>query len=94
MREFLRLGLGTLLMAAVAVAAASQGRGGKPPVEAPMQVAPGVWFQQHNDIGTFGSNVAWIEFSKYVAVVDTPFPRGAEEALRNICGRPGPARRG
>lgn len=81
---FLRLGLVTLLMAAVAVAAASQGQGGKPPVEAPVQVAPGVWFQQHHDIGAYGSNVAWIEFSDYVAVVDTAFPRGAEEALRHI----------
>ncbi len=52
--------------------------------EEPVRVAEGVWFQQHHDVPTLGSNVAWIEFADYVAVVDTAFPLGAERALKNI----------
>src|SRR6185295_10914154 len=82
-RAMIRASLLTLLMAGVYAAAASQAQKGPTPVK----VADGVWFQQHNDIGKpswLGSNVAWIEFSDYVAVIDTSFPLGAEEAIRNI----------
>jgi len=53
--------------------------------EPPFKVADGVWFQNNTaDIGTFGSNVYWIEFADWVAVIDTAFPYGAEAAIRNI----------
>jgi phosphoglycerate dehydrogenase-like enzyme/glyoxylase-like metal-dependent hydrolase (beta-lactamase superfamily II) len=53
--------------------------------EGPIKVAEGVWFQNNTaDIGKFGSNVYWIEFSEYVVVIDTAFPLGAEHAIRNI----------
>src|SRR5262245_48459242 len=72
-----------LFMAGVYALAASQADKAPKPVK----VADGVWFEQHGDIGKptwLGSNVAWIEFSDYVAVIDTAFPLGAEEAIRNI----------
>jgi glyoxylase-like metal-dependent hydrolase (beta-lactamase superfamily II) len=56
----------------------------KPAFEKPVKVAEGVWFEQHHDIGAYGSNVAWIEFSDHVVVVDAAFPLGAELALKNI----------
>lgn len=56
----------------------------KPATEKPIKIADGVWFEQHHNIGKFGSNVAWIEFADFVVVIDTAFPLGAEEALRNI----------
>jgi phosphoglycerate dehydrogenase-like enzyme/glyoxylase-like metal-dependent hydrolase (beta-lactamase superfamily II) len=56
----------------------------KAPTEKPVKIADGVWFEQHNDIGKFGSNVSWIEFTDYVLVIDTAFPLGAEESIRNI----------
>ena len=56
----------------------------KPPTEKPVKVAEGVWFEQHHNIGKFGSNVSWIEFKDYIVVIDTAFPLGAEEAIRNI----------
>ncbi|HLF94796.1 MAG TPA: MBL fold metallo-hydrolase, partial [Planctomycetota bacterium] len=53
--------------------------------EAPVKVADGVWFQNNTaDIGKYGSNIAWIEFSDYVVVIDTAFPLGAEAAIKNI----------
>jgi phosphoglycerate dehydrogenase-like enzyme/glyoxylase-like metal-dependent hydrolase (beta-lactamase superfamily II) len=53
--------------------------------DAPVKVAEGVWFQNNTaDIGKFGSNVFWIEFSEWVVVIDTAFPFGAEAAIRNI----------
>jgi phosphoglycerate dehydrogenase-like enzyme/glyoxylase-like metal-dependent hydrolase (beta-lactamase superfamily II) len=53
--------------------------------DAPVKVADGVWFQNNTaDIGKFGSNVFWIEFADYVVVVDTAFPLGAEQAIKNI----------
>src|SRR5687767_4382386 len=55
-----------------------------PPVEAAIKVADGVWFERHNDIGAFGSNIAWIEFADFVVVIDTAFPAGAERALKSI----------
>ncbi len=77
-----RLSLLSLLLAGVYAVASSQAE--KPGTEKPVKIAEGVWFEQHNDIGKFGSNVGWIEFSDYVVVIDTSFPLGAEEALRNI----------
>ena len=47
-------------------------------------MAPGVWFQQFNDIEKLGSNKSWIIFDDFVLVIDTGFPKGAEEALANI----------
>jgi len=82
-RTILRATILTVLMAGVYAVAAVQAQKGPTPVK----VAEGVWFQQHNDIGKptwLGSNVAWIEFADYVAVIDTAFPLGAEEAMRNI----------
>jgi phosphoglycerate dehydrogenase-like enzyme/glyoxylase-like metal-dependent hydrolase (beta-lactamase superfamily II) len=53
--------------------------------DAPVKVAEGVWFQNNTaDIGKFGSNVFWIEFTDWVVVIDTAFPFGAEAAIRNI----------
>jgi phosphoglycerate dehydrogenase-like enzyme/glyoxylase-like metal-dependent hydrolase (beta-lactamase superfamily II) len=53
--------------------------------EAPVKIAEGIWFQNNTaDIGKFGSNVWWIEFTDYVVVIDTAFPFGAEHAIRNI----------
>jgi cyclase len=80
--HLLRLSLLALLTTGVYALAASQAE--KPGTEKPVKIADGVWFEQHNDIGKFGSNVAWVEFSDFVVVIDTSFPRGAEEALRNI----------
>jgi phosphoglycerate dehydrogenase-like enzyme/glyoxylase-like metal-dependent hydrolase (beta-lactamase superfamily II) len=77
-----RSSLVVLLMAGVYAVAAQQAQ--KPPTEQPRKIGEGIWFEQHNDIGKFGSNVSWIEFSDYVAVIDTAFPLGAEEAIRNI----------
>ena len=71
-----------LFLAGVGALAATQAE--KPPVEGPVQLAPGVWIRQSYDIGRYGSNVGWIEFAEYVVVVDTAFPLGAEEALRQI----------
>ncbi|MBI3856270.1 MAG: MBL fold metallo-hydrolase [Planctomycetes bacterium] len=74
-----------LSMAVVTALAASQAE--KTPGAKPLKIGDGIWFEQHNDIGKpswLGSNVAWIEFSDYVAVIDTAFPQGAEEAIRNI----------
>jgi phosphoglycerate dehydrogenase-like enzyme/glyoxylase-like metal-dependent hydrolase (beta-lactamase superfamily II) len=71
-----------VLMAGVYALAATQAQ--KAPTEQPHKIADGVWFEQHNDIGKYGSNVSWIEFSDYVVVIDTAFPLGAEEAIRNI----------
>jgi phosphoglycerate dehydrogenase-like enzyme/glyoxylase-like metal-dependent hydrolase (beta-lactamase superfamily II) len=81
-RAVIRASLLIVLMAGVYAVAAQQAQ--KAPTEKPQKIADGVWFEQHNDIGKFGSNVSWIEFSDYVAVVDTAFPLGAEEAIRNI----------
>lgn len=81
-RAILRTSVAILLMAGVCALAASQAE--KAALEKPVKVAEGVWFEQHHDIGKFGSNVAWIEFADYVAVIDTAFPLGAEEAIRNI----------
>jgi glyoxylase-like metal-dependent hydrolase (beta-lactamase superfamily II) len=54
------------------------------PLEKPVKLADGAWLRQSHDIGKFGSNVGWIEFSDFVVVVDTAFPLGAEEALARI----------
>jgi phosphoglycerate dehydrogenase-like enzyme/glyoxylase-like metal-dependent hydrolase (beta-lactamase superfamily II) len=81
-RAMIRASLLIVLMAGVYTVAAQQAQ--KAPTEKPIKVADGVWFEQHNDIGKFGSNVSWIEFSDYVAVIDTAFPLGAEESIRNI----------
>jgi len=81
-RAVIRASLLIVLMAGVYALAAPQAQ--KAPTEKPQKIAEGVWFEQHNDIGTFGSNVSWIEFSDYVVVIDTAFPLGAEEAIRNI----------
>ena len=70
------------LTSSVYVLADSQEK--KAPTEKPIKIAEGVWFEQHNDIGKFGSNVSWIEFADFVVVIDTSFPLGAEESLRNI----------
>src|SRR5215470_9612035 len=69
-------------MAGVYALTASQAENA--PTEKPVKIADGIWFEQHNDIGKFGSNVSWIEFSDYVLVIDTAFPLGAEESIRNI----------
>jgi phosphoglycerate dehydrogenase-like enzyme/glyoxylase-like metal-dependent hydrolase (beta-lactamase superfamily II) len=81
-RAVIRASLLIVLMAGVYAAAASQAE--KAPIEKPVKIADGVWFEQHNNIDKFGSNVSWIEFSDYVVVIDTAFPLGAEEAIRNI----------
>jgi len=80
--HLIRLSLLSLLMAGVYALASAQEQ--KAPTEKPVKIADGVWFEQHNDIGKFGSNVSWIEFSDFVVVIDTSFPLGAEEAIRNI----------
>jgi phosphoglycerate dehydrogenase-like enzyme/glyoxylase-like metal-dependent hydrolase (beta-lactamase superfamily II) len=80
--HLLRLTSLALLVAGVYALASSQAE--KAPSEKPIKIADGVWFERHNDIGKFGSNVSWIEFADYVLVIDTSFPRGAEEAIRNI----------
>lgn len=56
----------------------------KPPLEAPVKLAEGVWIRPSNLIGKYGSNVGWIEFKDFVVVVDAAFPAGAEEALGHI----------
>src|SRR5689334_1097350 len=81
-RAVIRVSAFVVLMAGVYALASSQGE--KAPTEKPVKIADGVWFEQHNDIGKFGSNVSWIEFSDYVLVIDTAFPLGAEESIRNI----------
>ena len=81
-RAVIRASLLIVLMAGVYAVAAQQAQ--KAATEKPQKIADGVWFEQHNDIGKLGSNVSWIEFSDYVAVVDTAFPLGAEGAIRNI----------
>lgn len=74
-----------LITAAVLLAAVwAAGPQDKPDVEPPVKVADGVWYMWTHDIGKYGSNVAWIEFDKYVVVVDTAFPLGAELALKHI----------
>jgi glyoxylase-like metal-dependent hydrolase (beta-lactamase superfamily II) len=80
--HLVRLSLLSLLMAGVYALANSQAE--KDPTEKPVKLADGVWFERHNDIGKFGSNVSWIEFAEFVVVIDTSFPLGAEEAIRNI----------
>ena len=80
--HLIRLSVLSLLVAAVYALASSQAE--KAGTEKPVKVADGVWFEQHNDIGKFGSNVSWIEFAEFVLVIDTSFPLGAEEAIRNI----------
>src|SRR2546430_15852786 len=80
--NLIRLSLLGLLLSSVYGLASTQAE--KAPTEKPVKIADGVWFEQHNDIGKFGSNVGWIEFSDYVVVIDTAFPLGAEEAIRNI----------
>jgi cyclase len=83
---FFRAGLGVAFFGAVYAAAAAQEKTPekKAPYEEPVRVTDGVWFEQHNDIPNYGSNVAWIEFADFVAVIDTAFPLGAERALKNI----------
>lgn len=81
-RSAARACLIVLLMAGVYALAAPQAA--KPPTEKPVKIGDGIWFEQHNDIGKFGSNISWIEFAEYVVVIDTSFPLGAEEAIRNI----------
>jgi phosphoglycerate dehydrogenase-like enzyme/glyoxylase-like metal-dependent hydrolase (beta-lactamase superfamily II) len=81
-RALIRASVLVLLMAGVYALADTQA--GKAPTEKPRKIADGVWFEQHHDIGKYGSNVSWIEFSDYVVVIDTAFPLGAEEAIRNI----------
>ncbi len=78
----LRASVLAVLFAGVYAVASQQA--GKPAVEKVVQVAEGVWFEQHNDIGKYGSNVAWFELGDGVVVVDTAFPLGAEEAIKNI----------
>ncbi|HZE99944.1 MAG TPA: MBL fold metallo-hydrolase, partial [Planctomycetota bacterium] len=78
----IRLSVLSLLIGGVYAMAGSQA--GKNPTEQPLKIADGVWFERHNDIGKFGSNISWIEFRDYVVVIDTSFPLGAEEAIRNI----------
>jgi phosphoglycerate dehydrogenase-like enzyme/glyoxylase-like metal-dependent hydrolase (beta-lactamase superfamily II) len=68
----------------VIVGAVAWRQDAEPGRERPVKVGDGIWFQQHTDIGKFGSNVAWIEFDTFVVVVDTAFPLGAEAAIRNI----------
>jgi cyclase len=82
----LRVGLLVVFFGAVYAVASAQGPAAekKRLYEEPVRVADGVWFQQHHDVPAYGSNVAWIEFSDFVAVIDTAFPRGAEMALKNI----------
>jgi cyclase len=84
--RFIRVGLGVAFFGGVYAVAAAQAPAPekKKPYEDPVRVAEGVWFEQHHDVPTYGSNVAWIEFADHVAVIDTAFPRGAEQALRNI----------
>jgi phosphoglycerate dehydrogenase-like enzyme/glyoxylase-like metal-dependent hydrolase (beta-lactamase superfamily II) len=78
----IRLSLLSLLLAGVYALASSQAE--KPGTEKPVKITDGVWFEQHNDIGKFGSNVGWIEFADYVVVIDASFPLGAEGAIRSI----------
>ncbi|HLY09784.1 MAG TPA: NAD(P)-dependent oxidoreductase [Planctomycetota bacterium] len=80
--HLIRVSLLSLLVGGVYALASSQAD--KAPTEKPVKIADGVWFEQHHDIGKFGSNISWIEFSDYVVVIDTSFPLGAEEAIRNI----------
>ena len=75
--------LASLLALAGGVYAAASSQE-KSPTEKPVKLAEGVWFEQHNDIGKFGSNISWVEFEDFVVVIDTSFPLGAEEAIRNI----------
>jgi cyclase len=84
--SWFQIGLGVVFFGAVIAAAAAQAPTPekKRAYEDPVRVAEGVWFEQHHDVPTYGSNVAWIEFADFVAVVDTAFPRGAERALQNI----------
>jgi glyoxylase-like metal-dependent hydrolase (beta-lactamase superfamily II) len=90
--RWFRVGLGGVFFGAVGAVAVAQGPSSDPklpalpkrPYEDPVRVAEGVWFEQHHDVPTYGSNVAWIEFADFVAVVDTAFPLGAERALKSI----------
>lgn len=66
------------------VAALAAQQGDKPPLEKPVQLAPGAWIRTSNDIGKYGCNIGWIEFKDWVAVIDTAFPLGAEESLAHI----------
>lgn len=75
----------TVLLAGVsAVYVAGAGPANEPPFRKPIKIADGIWFQQHHDVESYGSNVAWIEFADYVVVIDTAYPAGAEMALQNI----------
>lgn len=54
------------------------------PYERVVKVVDGVWFAKHNHVPSYGSNVAWVEFSDFVVVIDTAFPMGAERARAAI----------
>src|SRR5688572_11964974 len=54
------------------------------PHEKVVKVADGVWFAKHNHVPSYGSNVAWVEFSDFVVVIDTAFPLGAQRARAAI----------
>jgi cyclase len=84
--RWFRIGLAAVFFGTVYAVASAQGPTSeqKRPYEDPIRVAEGVWFEQHHDVPTYGSNVAWIEFADFVVVVDTAFPLGAERALKNI----------
>ncbi len=81
-RAALRTGILLALLAGFLAATVQQAE--NKTYDPPLRVADGVWFQQMHDIGTYGSNVGWIEFADFVVVVDTAFPLGAEIAIRNI----------
>jgi phosphoglycerate dehydrogenase-like enzyme/glyoxylase-like metal-dependent hydrolase (beta-lactamase superfamily II) len=66
------------------VASALAAQGTPPQDPEPVQVAAGVWFLQSKDVSRLGCNVAWIETTRGVVVIDTAFPAGAERALRAI----------
>lgn len=72
------------LLALFSLSIASVGLAAQADDPRPEQVAPGVWFLESKDVSRLGSNVAWIETDRFVVVVDTAFPRGAERSLRAI----------
>jgi cyclase len=55
-----------------------------PAYEAVVKVVDGVWFARHLHVPSYGSNVAWVEFSDFVVVIDTAFPLGAQRARAAI----------
>lgn len=81
-RTLLRLGAVAAVLAGVGAAASVQED--EPGLMKPVSVGDRMWLQQSTDVPRWGSNVAWIEFDKWVVVIDSAFPRGAERALRNI----------